>query len=273
MREDLSKSGLKEIEAKAYLSRKDIEELILPKEVERIGNWAFAHMKNLKKLIVPCREILLGKEVLKGCDSLEQICIDKTGQENQDGIGDDGAFRDMSYLLAAAFRYLNAQELFMPQEAGSRAWMAAFDSRLCAFVTGGDEAGFEPMWFGGEEDYDDNDTNVELYRRKRQQEKLKVVVLRLIHDTFLTETDRARFQAFLKHALLYEDAEAFWQALVGTYKDDSCLIHVLADAGCLQDQPLALRMLSDICPEGKAILLACCAKQTQQESFFNDMRL
>ena len=28
MREDLSKSGLKEIEAKAYLSRKDIEELI-----------------------------------------------------------------------------------------------------------------------------------------------------------------------------------------------------------------------------------------------------
>ncbi len=75
MRLDLSGCEEREIAAKAYLSRKDIEELILSDRTERIGNWAFAHMKKLERLIVPCRELILGKEILKGCDALVHIGV------------------------------------------------------------------------------------------------------------------------------------------------------------------------------------------------------
>ncbi len=281
MREDLRTSGLTEVAAKAYLSRKDIEELFLPDTVEQIGNWAFAHMKNLKKLVVPRRAIQLGKEVFKGCDKLDRVVIepyrmnDAEDYDAENGSSEAKRAEDVAYLLAAALRYLGTQELFVPKQVGSDEWLAQFDEKLLEFLDGGDEVGFNPMWFGGEEDYNDNDTNVEIYRKKRQQEKLSVVMLRLFHDTGLSEEARGLCQEFLRNTLLEGDVSEFWHFLAETYGVQSRLIGVLTDAGCicLQNQKFVLRVFSDIGPEGKASLVAWYAKQTVQDGFFAGLDL
>ena len=45
------------IGAKAFLSCKTIEKLWLPDTVRKIGDWAFAHMKNLKEITLPAETI------------------------------------------------------------------------------------------------------------------------------------------------------------------------------------------------------------------------
>lgn len=262
MRLDLSGCEEREIAAKAYLSRKDIEELILPERTERIGNWAFAHMKKLERLIVPCRELILGKEILKGCDALAYISV----RERETQTDDAGC------LLAAAIRLLGAQELLTPPELGSREWMARFDGTVCAFLERTDDSDFQPMWFGGEEDYDDNDTNIEQFRKKRRAEKLELTVLRLIHAQDLEDRAKTIYQEALAHLLTEREC---WQELVCRFGTEAALIPVLGNAGCLEDRESAMQMLQDICPEGKALLLQHYAGQEngRENCFFSDLIL
>ncbi len=262
MRLDLSGCEEKEIAAKAYLSRKDIEELILPERTERIGNWAFAHMKKLERLIVPCRELILGKEILKGCDELVHIGVRERGTQRDDA----------GCLLAAVVRLLGAQELLIPPELGSREWMARFDGTVCAFLERTDDSDFQPMWFGGEEDYDDNDTNIEQFRKKRRAEKLELTVLRLIHAQDLEDRIKMIYQEALRHLLTEQED---WQELVRRFGKESALIPVLENAGCLENREAAMKLLQDICPEGKAMLLQHYAGQEKEREncFFSELIL
>ncbi len=275
MLEDLRTSGLTEIAPKAYLSRKDIEELVLPDTIEEIGNWAFAHMKKLRKLVVPCREIRLGKEVFKGCDALEQVCIECRQTECVVNRRQEKEVADATYLLAAVLRYIGAQDLVVPQLFATQDWFARVDTEFSAFLSGCDENGFNPMWFGGEEDYDDNDTNVEIYRRLRQKEKLSVAMCRLLHDAYLTEEFRERYYSFLRSLLLDGEAEVLWQFLAEQYAENSGLVSVLTEAGCVSmcNREVVLQRLSGIGAEGKAILLSWYAGQCGSGDFFDGMEL
>lgn len=275
MLEDLRASGLTEIAPKAYLSRKDIEELVLPDTIEEIGNWAFAHMKKLRRLVVPCREIRLGKEVFKGCEALEQVCIESWQAECGVERCRKKEAADAAYLLAAALRYFCAQELFVPQSFATQAWFAQVDTEFFYFLSGCDENGFNPMWFGGEEDYNDNDTNVEIYRRLRQKEKLSVIMCRLLHDAQMTGECRERYHSFLRSLLLDGEAEVLWQFLAGQYAENSGLISVLTESGCVsaQNREAVLQRLSGIGAEGKALLLTWYTGQTGNGDFFGEIEL
>ena len=271
MRIDLSKSTLSEIGPKEYLSRKDVEELILPIQVERIGNWAFAHMKNLKRIVFPRKQLMLGKEILKGCDRLKQVCIESEAAD------------DASYLLAAAVVDMGEQGFLVPEQVGSAEWTEHFDHTLQDFIYSQDETGFQPMWFGGEEDYDDNDTNVELYRRKRQKEKVKLVILRLCHNTFLTPKTRNVYYEFLQSLLVKnvqgdkadEFANELWQMIGADYGQDGEVITCLLDAGCItiQNREIVMEALQEIAPEGKALLLSYFAGRNQGQNFYEELEL
>lgn len=270
MRVDLGRSGQREIAAKAYLSRKDIAELVLPEHVDKIGNWAFAHMKNMKRLIVPKRQILLGKEVFKGCDSLEQVMIQDYGKAECEVLPDAG------YLLAAALVKLDGQRLFLPEQAGSREWMQDFDKLLQDFIHDEDESGFRPMWFGGEEDYDDNDTNVERYREERRQDKVKLLILRLCYDAELTEENKKEFSGFLRELLLLPVfPAALWNTAVQCCQTNSKGIRILTESGCitLENETMVLHAMEEFLPEGRAVLLKWCAEHLGKEDFFGKMEL
>jgi len=182
---------------------------------------------------------------------------------------------DAAYLLAAALRYFCAQELFVPQLFATKAWFAQVDTEFFSFLSGCDENGFNPMWFGGEEDYNDNDTNVEIYRRLRQKEKLSVVMCRLLHDAQMTGECRERYHSFLRSLLLDGEAEVLWQFLAGQYAENSGLISVLTESGCVsaQNREAVLQRLSGIGAEGKALLLTWYTGQTGNGDFFGEMEL
>ena len=79
------------IGTKAFLSCRQAERLILPAGIERIEDWAFAHMKNLRELVLPAKDLSFGRKVFLGCRKLEQISFLQT----------EGLYRGISYFLAS----------------------------------------------------------------------------------------------------------------------------------------------------------------------------
>jgi len=51
------------IGCKAFLSCKTVEKLYLPKTLEAVEDWGFAHMKNLREIVMPARTVHFGKQV------------------------------------------------------------------------------------------------------------------------------------------------------------------------------------------------------------------
>lgn len=252
MRLDLWESGRQEIAAKEFLSRKDIEELILPADITSIGNWAFAHMKNLEYITFPRKEIHLGKDIFLGCDGLKQVRL--KGEEN-DFLSDAGC------MLAGLLPREGTLSLLMPKEIGSGEWFFRADEFLTEFLEEEDESGFQPMWFGGEEDYDDNETNVALYREKRRTEKLALAITRLLHDAGLTAEHRKQLYLFLQNTLAGTE-EAPWQFLAARYGQQSQVFRIVAQAGCVaeKNEQMVLRVMENGSPEGRAFLLQWCAE-------------
>ena len=70
------------IGAKAFLSCKTLEKLVLPASVTAVENWAFSHMHNLKELEMPANPIRFGKQVFLGSDSLQRIRLYPDDSQN-----------------------------------------------------------------------------------------------------------------------------------------------------------------------------------------------
>lgn len=242
MRVDLWEEETDEISDKRFLSDKEVTRLVLPRGTGRLGNWSLAHMKNLKELEVPCKEILLGKEVFKGCDKLCRIIV-------REGAG------RCDRLLAVAVRYLS-EKLFCPNMVGQEAWYERFDEVLLGYLTQDEVALFKPMWFGGEEDYDDNDTNLNAFLKERARQKFEVILERLREATFLKKETK---ELLWKHAkelhALYEDDLLEWYD--EQYPSDAEMARVLAELSLVTTENMAmvLAKLPNLSAEGKAILL------------------
>ena len=72
------------IGAKAFLSCKTIEKLWLPDSIREIGDWAFAHMKNLKEITLPAETITFGKQVFMGREQLTRVHVVVKHREDGD---------------------------------------------------------------------------------------------------------------------------------------------------------------------------------------------
>ena len=55
--EKVNEKPLTVIGTKAFLSCRSIEQLVLPKTVDSIEDWAFAHMRNLREIVFPAKDI------------------------------------------------------------------------------------------------------------------------------------------------------------------------------------------------------------------------
>lgn len=79
----IGENKVTQIGTKAFLSCKSVKKLVLSDRIDRIGDWAFAHMQNLQLLELPCHEINLGRKVFLGCEALRQIRIrgDESGNQ------------------------------------------------------------------------------------------------------------------------------------------------------------------------------------------------
>lgn len=67
--------GTKEINAEAYNSRLDIEDLVIPEGVKVIGRQAFAECRNIRTIVFPSTLISIEDEAFLRCSSLREISL------------------------------------------------------------------------------------------------------------------------------------------------------------------------------------------------------
>lgn len=204
---------------KAFLSRKNLQEVRFPASIQRIGSWAFAHAASLRTVFVYGKNvetddgIVLGKDVFLGCERLNQFAF-----ENDTYVG-------IAALRAAAAR-LGASGLLRPAVERSKTWLAEWDELLLSFLEEEDGKGFLPMQAGGEEDYESEQEQRQFYERGRCKRKAELCYLRLLYEQELEADKRAFLSGYLCTHI-----NAAWEVLLEKHLLEKEYYRILHQAG------------------------------------------
>ena len=177
------------IGAKAFLSCRTVERLELPDTLEQVEDWGFAHMKNLRELVLPAKEIRFGKKVFLGCDSLERIFL-RGALEQYEGI---------PFFLASKVRWMEGipVELALAgDKQGQWKWLDLYDRALVDFLNKSDDTGFEPAFIGWFH-VEDVDIQRQNYILERQKCKIRLVLGRLRYPESLSQDTRRQLREYL----------------------------------------------------------------------------
>lgn len=249
------------IGAKAFLSCRTVERLELPDTLVQVEDWAFAHMKNLKELVLPPREIHFGKKVFLGCDSLERIFL----------RGARGQYEGIPLFLASQVRWMEGMPVNLDlagAKQGQWQWLEAYDRALLGFLSESDDVGFEPAfigWFYVE----DVDSQRETYMLERQKCKVRLALQRLRYPERVSRDTRGQLGDYLRGPLFLElcgeqeyarDVEYFriWQQIGGF---------------SLYSPQFLLEQMPGADPEVRGFLMKCSLSREQSDDFFKKMEL
>lgn len=218
------------IEKKAFLSCKTLNEIILPDTVTEIGDWAFAHAENLKKVVIPGHELTRGKELFLGCKRLGEIILSGAEEEMQknqeDGIG---------RMLAAAVTVMHDYFLFNPMDVRTDEWVKRWDEKLLGLLRLDDLDGFEELWTCGEEDYEGKDYDIKSFPVEKRKMKLRLVYFRLMHPYKISEETAADLKEYLAmHTKGTKEPEG-WDIIIKEHPEDIRYYEVFTASGCATD--------------------------------------
>ncbi len=255
-----------EIVKKAFLSRKNIRELILPATVRKVGDWAFAYCGKLEKVVLPGTVKEIGKDVFANCGVLQRV----------DSLEESGCHswsKDVSYLLAAAVKDLEAYYLLEPMAAGEPEWLAKWDARLLAVMEEDDHEGYQKQVLCGEEDYGSTDLGAFLAGKRKK--KVRLSMLRLRYSQGLSEELRAYLTNYLLTHTKGCESEEAWQVLLQECAQDRESWELFLDLGCgtKENMDAMLADMGEACPEMKAYFLRYQAEKLGYEDFFAGLEL
>ncbi len=249
---------------KAFLSMKMIKQITLPDSIVRIDDWAFACCGRLSKLILPYHKIEIGQGVFKDCNSLEQI-IDERG----DITGKRTI--DISYLLAATMNRLDAFYLFDFENAGTDGWLAQWDARMMTQMAVDDADGFSKMLLCGEEDYGSKDNDLDYYMEQQRRKKVRLAMLRLMHDYGLSESARESLKQYLLAHNKGQATEETWLVVLGEHGDEIEYYRFLTELGCVTTDNFQdlIADMGDSHTEMKAFLMRYHSEQNEGQDAFS----
>lgn len=213
-----------DIGKKAFLSNKMIRQISLPESVVRIDDWAFAYCAKLNKIILPYHRMEIGQGIFKECFNLEQI-VDEGADERERKT------TDVAYLLAASMSRLDAFYLFDFENAGTVEWLVQWDNRMRSVMEREDSEGFSKMLLCGEEDYGSQENNIDYYSEQRRREKVRLAMLRLMHDYGLEDSVRAELEAYLSAHVKGQQTEETWRVILEEYGDELRYYQFLTELG------------------------------------------
>lgn len=263
-----SDNPIKTIGTKAFLSCKTIEKLVLPDTLEAVEDWGFAHMKNLREIVLPAKEISFGKKVFLGCDNLEKVCLLRRSSGT--------LYEGMPYFLASMFRYFPEKHLVHLRTAGDDCgqwiWLTDYDEALLRYIAMPHDYDFEPAFIGWF-DVEDVDDQKEHFVRQQRKNKVYLVFRRLNYAERLSEYHRESLQDFLlgeKQLVeqLFLDADESLGKGVRDY-------HIWKQVGAL-DKNCADRLLAVIPeeePEIRGYLLKIQLEHVENNDFFQELDL
>lgn len=255
-----------EIAKKAFLSRKNIRELILPETIKRIGDWTFAYCGKLERIVLPGTVEEIGKAVFANCGALQRIdCVETVDDRNWS--------EDVSHLLAAAVKDLEAYYLMEPLTAGEPEWFAKWDARLLAVMEEDDYEGYQKQVLCGEEDYGSTDLGVFLAEKRKK--KVRLCMLRLQYVQGLSVELRAYLTAYLQSHTKGCESEETWQVLLQERALDKESWELFLDLGCATKENIEaiLADMGEEYPEMKAYFLRYKAEKLGYEDFFAGLEL
>lgn len=226
--EKVDEGNVTQIGKKAFLGAKTVTKIELPDTVDAIGDWAFASCSALKEIVIPARKISYGSGLFRDCDKLEKVtlkCQSDNAVKNS----------DIPYLLALAVSKMDAAYLFDIEKAGSADWINHFDSVISQILDRDDSDGFSKMLLCGEEDYVGDESNFDTYCLLKKKEKVRILLVRLLHPFDLGDSYRERFSKYLSGNM---DA-AVWPLVLEEHGDEQEYFKLLIDTGCINDSNIS----------------------------------
>lgn len=209
---------------KAFLSNKLLKEISLPASVVRIEDWAFAFCAKLQRVILSYHRMEIGQGIFKDCFQLEQIVDEEADTAEKRSV-------DTSFLLAAVMSRLDAFYLFDFESAGTTEWIGQWDGRMQTLMERGDAEGFSKMLLCGEEDYGSRENNLDYYMEQRRREKVRLAMLRLMHDYGLKQSVREKLEQYLLSHIKGCETEETWRVVLEEYGDDLRYYQFLTQLG------------------------------------------
>lgn len=198
------------IGAKAFLSCKTVEKLWLPDSVREIGDWAFAHMKNLKEIALPAENIAFGKQVFMGCEQLTRVRVvvkhREDGEKDKESPDEAKAwecslYEGLEYFLATMFCNFENEELMnlrmLQTEEGQKKWLEKYNQVLCEYLAEDDAVRFVPAFIGWF-DVEDLDEQKKRYVNQVKCKKLEIALQRLLYDAEMNETTQRLLQNYVE---------------------------------------------------------------------------
>lgn len=248
---------------KTFLSNKILRQISLPESVVRIDDWAFAYCAKLRKVILPYHRMEIGQGIFKECFELEQI-VDESADEREKKTDDIG------YLLAASMNILDAFYLFDFENAGNTDWISQWDARMQSVMERGDAEGFSKMLLCGEEDYGSKENNLDYYMEQRKREKVRLAMLRLMHDYGLESSVRSKLEAYLLDHIKGQQTEETWKVILEEYGDDLKYYQFLTELGGVTADNFQAMMedMGESHTEMKAYLMKYHSEQQSKEDAF-----
>ena len=261
--DEIGKVPVTRIDRKAFLSRKQLKEIRLPKGLLEIGDWAFAYCSGLTFVWMPKRNLSMGKGVFKDCQALSGI-FPLEGETVKD--------RQCGMLLGSVPMKLETEYLFTPGDVGSGQWLCAYDAKVHTFLEQPDEDGYSKMVYCGEEDIM---SNMDLYLAERRREKARLCLLRLINPVGLSENFRQELEGYLREHTKGCDSQAAWEVVFFEHGSEQEYYEAFTGAGCVTEENYD-RILSDMgeqYPEMKGFLMRYRSEKMEQTDFFAALTL
>ncbi|MBR3306007.1 MAG: hypothetical protein IKI75_01975 [Lachnospiraceae bacterium] len=205
------------IAPKAALGAPVLKEVILPDKLKSVGDWAFAHCRELERVCIPACDH--GTGVFKGCPKLRELTLSDCGG-------------DMAALLACAAAE-DVNYLMKPAGPEDEEWYGLWDSWLMRFLEQSDSDGYSGQVPCGEEDYGSSDVGA--YESGRRREKADRCFLRLMHPAHLLPGTGRGIESFLRGR---GKKDAFL-LLTERYPDEEKKIRLYLDTACVSGEEAA----------------------------------
>lgn len=261
---------LVEIGRKAFLSNKRLQEIYLPKRIEHIGDWAFAYCSTLRLVEMPRREIGFGKGAFLQCERLEEIRL----LEEEDGQPERGSSHTDALLAAAVYK-LDAPYLLYPLEVGGAEWLKKWDRRLSEILQAPDRDGYSKTILCGEEDLGSMDNNLEFFLHQKRRSKVRLALLRLLHDEGLERELREYLTEYLRAHAKGCAQEETWQVVLEEYGTRREYFDLLLYIGAITEENFdaVLHDMGVELTEMKAYLLRMREERLGKHDFFDSLSL
>ena len=271
------------IGAKAFLSCKTIEKLWLPDSIREIGDWAFAHMKNLKEIALPAETIAFGKQVFMGCEQLTRVHVvvkhREDGEKDKESPDEAKAwecslYEGLEYFLATMFCHFESGQLMdlsiLQTEEGQKKWLEKYDQVLCEYLAEDDAVRFVPAFIGWF-DVEDLDEQKKRYVNQVKCKKLEITLQRLLYDANINESTKRQLAKYVEEREksmleLFQDREKELGNDIRYYKLWNTL------GGLKNDQARILLEANDWADtEIKAYLLNIQLQKDEETDFFGEL--